>query len=127
MERLVDQRTKEGRFRGPVICDMEGGVLSPGVLEGFILELLVGIQNEHPEIIDPSVDVFEEMGISRSFRRGATTHARNMGVSEPDIDSMNWWRKFEAAQGRRPAMPMRDHFSQKVQMIGTFLHFPQAL
>jgi hypothetical protein len=87
----------------------------------------VDVQNKHPEIIDPAVDVLEEMGISRSFRRGATTHARNMGVSEADIDSMNRWRKFEAAQGRQPSMPMRDHYSQKVQMIGTFLRFPQAL
>ncbi len=89
--------------------------------------LLVEIQNKHPEIIDPSVIVFEEMGISRSFRRGATTHARNMKVSEPDIDSMNRWRKFEAAKGGRPSMAMRDHYSQKVQMIDTFLRFPKAL
>jgi hypothetical protein len=127
MERLVEQRTKEGRFRGPALCETDGKVQNPGLLEVFLLDILVEIQNEHPEIIDPSVDVYEEMGISRSFRRGATTHARNMKVSEPDIDSMNRWRKFEAAQGRRPAMAMRDHYSQKVQMIGTFLRFPRAL
>jgi hypothetical protein len=127
MERLVDQRTKEGRFRGPAFCGTDGRVLNPGILESFVLDLLVEIQNKHPKIIDPSVDVYEEMGISRSLRRGATTHARNMGVSESDIDSMNRWRMFEAAQGRRPAMPMRDHYSQKVQMIGTFLRFPRAL
>jgi hypothetical protein len=75
------------------------------------LDLLVDVQTKHPEIIDPSVDVYEEMGISRSFRRGATTHARNMGVSEADIDSMNRWRKFEAAKGGRPSMAMRDHYS----------------
>jgi hypothetical protein len=114
MERLVEQRTKEGRFRGPALCGTDGKVLNPGMLEVFLLELLVEIQNKHPEIIDLSVDVYEEMGISRSFRRGATTHARNMGVSEADIDSMNRWRKFEAAQGRRPVMPMRDHYCQLI-------------
>ena len=124
MERLVEQRTKEGRFRGPALCGTDGDVLNPGTLEVFVLEILVDVQNKHPEIIDASVDVYEEMGISRSFRRGATTHTRNMGVSEADIDSMNRWRKFEAAQGRRPAMAMRDHYSQIVQMIGTFLRFP---
>jgi hypothetical protein len=82
------------------------------VLEGFILDLLLEIHIKHLEIIDLSVDVYEEMGI---------VHARNMGVSESDIDSMNGWQKFEVAQGRRLAMPMRDHYSQKVQMIGTFL------
>ena len=102
---------------------MDGGFLNLGLLETFILELLSDIQSKHPKIIV----VFEEMGISRSFRRGATTHARNMKVSEPDIDSMNRWRKFEAAKGGRPSMAMRDHYSQKVQMIDTFLRFPKAL
>ena len=127
MERLVEQRAIEGNFRGAAFAGTDGQPLHSGTLETYILEILVGIQKRHPEIIDPSVDVFEEMGISRSFRRGATTHARNMGVSEPDIDTINRWRKFEAAQGRRPAMPMRDHYSEKVQMLETFLRFPRAL
>ena len=122
----MDQRTKEGRFRGPALCGTDGKVQNPSLLEAFLLDILVEIQNKHPEIIDPSVDVYEEMG-SRSFRRGSTTHAQNMKVSEPDIDSMNQWQKFEAAQGRRPVMAMRDHYSHKVQMIGTFLLFPPAL
>lgn len=128
MERLVEQRAIEGVFRGAAFVGIDGQPLNSGTLETYsILEILVGIQERHPEIIDPSVDVLEEMGISRSLRRGATTHARNMGVSEQDIDAMNCWRKFEAAQGRRPAMPMRDHYSEKVQMFETFLRFPRAL
>jgi hypothetical protein len=91
MERLVEQRTKEGRFRGPALCDADSSILNPGTIKVFILDMLVEIQNKHPEIIDPSVDVYEEMEISRSFRRGDTTHTQNMGVSKADIDSMNHW------------------------------------
>jgi hypothetical protein len=54
------------------------------------LEILVDIQTNYPAIIDPSADVFELMGISRSFKREATTQSQNMGVSEADIDSINW-------------------------------------
>jgi hypothetical protein len=39
MERLVDQRTKEGRFRGPALCGVEGNVLNSGILETFVLDL----------------------------------------------------------------------------------------
>jgi hypothetical protein len=61
-------------------------ILNSGLLETFVLELLLDIQSKHPKIIDPSVDVLEGMGISRSFRRGATTWVSAMQTSKPRIN-----------------------------------------
>jgi hypothetical protein len=41
------------------------------------------------------VNVSEEYGVSRSFRRGATAEARNRKVAENEIDAVNRWRNVE--------------------------------
>lgn len=92
-----------------------------------ILDRFSLIQTQKPHIIPPDLQVYEEYGISRSFRRGATTEARNKRVSEEDINLMNRWRSFENAKGRRPRMNMQDHYSDIVQMIPSLLRFSQAL
>jgi len=71
--------------------------------------------------------LYEEFGISRSFRRGATTEARNQKVSENDINLMNRWRNFEKAGGKRPRMWMQDHYLDIALMIPSLLRFSQAL
>ena len=78
-------------------------------------------------MIPPDVNVQEEYGISRSFRRGATTHAKKQKVSKMDIDAANRWRNVENAQGRKINQPMRDHYSEVSQMTPTLLRFSQAL
>ena len=54
------------------------------------------------------VNVSEEYGVSRSFRRGATAEARNRKVAENEIDAVNRWRNVENAKGRRPRLKMQD-------------------
>jgi hypothetical protein len=48
-------------------------------------------------IILPDMDCYEDFGISRSFRRGATSAARTRGVSDKHMDLINRWQKFEGA------------------------------
>jgi hypothetical protein len=73
------------------------------------------------------VMVHEDYGLSRSFRRGATTEARNRGVAKNDIDAMNRWRNAENSTGRRPRLNMQDHYSDIKQMIPALLRFSLAL
>ena len=96
-------------------------------MQQIILDLLLKIQIQDPSIIPSSVDVLEEYGISRSFRRGATTHARNCGVSSADIKAANRWRDQENAQGRSINQPMTDHYTEVKQLLPTLLRFSKAL
>jgi len=92
-----------------------------------ILDRLQEIQNLGGDLIPKEVNVHEEYGIARSFWRGATTQARNVGVSENDINAMNRWRATEQAKGCKPKSKMQDHYSDIRQMVPTLLRFSQAL
>lgn len=104
-----------------------GLVLDIRWLELEILDRFVSIQQAKPEIISQDINVYEDYGISRSFRRGATTEARNKRVGEEDINLMNRWRTFESAKGKRPRMRMQDHYSDIAQMVPSLLKFSKAL
>ena len=80
LERLVSRRREQGKASGPAFSDINGDVVSSSVYENIILETLKSIQDSRPDLIGPELDVFESYGISRSFRRGATTQAQEQGV-----------------------------------------------
>ena len=85
---------------------------------------LLEIQAMPNSPIENDIDVINEYHLARSFRRGATTHAQNQGVSEPDIDWINRWGsgKEQVVTG-----PMRVVYSEKKQLVRTFLRFSRAL
>jgi len=124
---LIRVRRAQGRTIGPAFCGPDGRVARTSTYEMIILDALAGVQARRPDLIDPGANVYEEYGINRSLRRGSTTRARNAKVSEPDIDIINRWRKFEEAKGSRPSLNMRDHYSEIRQMVPALLRYPQAL
>ena len=127
LERLVFTREAKGLFKGPALCNERGELLSPSLVESSILDCLSEIQESDPETIGSDVQIGEVYGIFRSYRRGATTRAREANVSESDIDLINRWRKVERARGSRPGMAIRDHYLEVVQMISSKLRFSSAL
>ena len=124
---LMAMHTQLGRKRGYAFCTKEGECLSSKEMQHIILYYLQKVKFERPHLIPNEVDVYEAYGISRSFRRGATTHATNQRVNQRDIDAANRWRNVENAQGKRISQPMRDHYSEVAQMVPTLLRFSQAL
>jgi hypothetical protein len=75
------------------------------------MEKLQVLKHSRPGLIPEDVNVYEDFGISRSFRRGATSTARVRGVEDKHVVLINLWRTFESAKGRRPVMSMQDHYS----------------
>jgi hypothetical protein len=65
---------------GPLFQDDQGKSLKAGFFEPRFFDRLSQVQQRHPELLAPSVEVEEEFGISRSFRQGATSEAMNNGV-----------------------------------------------
>lgn len=127
VERLVAVKEQHQQTHGPAFSDRHGNILSGAWVETGLLDRLHEIQSSDPDLIPQEVNVYEEFGISRSFRRGATTQARNRGVAESDIDAMNRWRTEEQAKGRKPRLKMQDHYSDIRQMVPTLLRFSAAL
>jgi hypothetical protein len=126
IKRLVDVRKQEHRDRGPAFGSRDGNNLYSWY-EREILDRFLRIQLQDPDIIPAEVQVLEEYGLSRSFRRGATSEARARGIDPTDIDLTNRWRTFEEAKGRRPRMTMRDHYSDIRLLVPALIKFSEGL
>jgi len=127
IERLVMIREEEGKRQGPAFCDDAGGIAEAFAYESALVARLVAIQGKSPEVIGPEVDLPEEFGISRSFRRGSTSTARARGIDDKQVELINRWRKFEQARGRRPVLPMREHYSDIRILIPEMVKYSQGL
>jgi len=127
VERLV--KIKEKRFctHGPLFGDDRGSILNSRVIEMGLMDRLQSIKETQPGIIPSDVDVYEDFGISRSFRRGATSTARTRGVDDKYVNLINRWRSFENAKGRRPTLAMQDHYSDIQILLPELLKFSLAL
>lgn len=127
IRRLVQVKEDMGRVKGPAFQDAVGGIMSSRVIEGALRERLQYLKEASPGLIPSDVDCFEDFGISRSFRRGATSTARTRGVTDKYVNLINRWRKFEGARGRRPTLAMQDHYSDIAILIPELVIFSQAL
>ena len=78
-------------------------------------------------MIRESVDVHEEYGLSRSFRRGSKSEDLNRGVDEVTIDRNNRWRKIERVGTSKVKLRTRDHYDEVLVSLRRFLKYPQAL
>jgi len=127
VERLVEVREKEGRIQGPAFCDERGRIARAHSYEEWIMERLMRVQATIPGAIPPEVDIYEQFGVSRSFRRGATSVARTRGVDDRAVELINRWRRFEGARGTHPSMPMREHYTDIAIMVPELIKFSKAL
>ena len=103
-EELVEEGMTEERKRMIVLCAGAFTVLFAGTLRGgevFMLEV--------------------------SFRQGATTRAKEMGVSEPTIDMNNRWRLVQNKKGGLPNLPMTQLYVEITQALTTKLRFSKSL
>ena len=92
--------------------------------EEVFYSYLIEVQGSNPVLIPPDIDVIEEYHLARSFRRGATTRAQNAGVSGSDIDWINRWGKGDAHVVKGP---MRVVYSERRQLLPSYLRFSKAL
>jgi hypothetical protein len=79
VQSLLEVRALEGRFHSPAFCDLHGALVLPADMELHLLDKLQVVQQNHPTLIPAEIIVSEKYGISRSFRRGATSEVRATG------------------------------------------------
>jgi hypothetical protein len=106
-----------------------GKMVYSGVYESRFFEILSEIQEVNKELIPETVDVVEDYGIGRSFRRGSDSEAIARGVDSSDIDAMNRWRIVERAQGRWPVFSsMREHYADvRIMALDRALRYSSVL
>jgi len=127
LRRLIFVREVQGRLQGPAFSDEEGNIAHSCKYELAIMDHLAAIQEADPDLIPKDMGIYEEFGISRSFRRGATSTARAQGVDDRQVDLVNRWRSFESARGRKPRFTMHDHYSDIRILIPELIMFSKAL
>ena len=96
-------------------------------LKGRILNRITEVQRCFPTLMEPLVNIHEEYGLSRSFRRGYTLEALNRGVAETLVDCSNRWMKEEEASARKIKLKMRDYYSEVLVSLKKYLKYSQAL
>jgi len=121
----------EGESRNMFLfSDSDGRREKGGVYEDYLFSLLERIQREHPEHIPASIDVREAFGISRSFRRGATSIAQNAPRSEcdeGDVDRNNRWRLVDRARMKQASMKMQQLYTDTLLTLRADLRFSSCL
>jgi hypothetical protein len=96
-------------------------------VENDILTEIANIQSETNNIVGSNVDVFDEYGMSRSFRRGSDTHAINQKVDTADIERNNRWRSVENAKAKQPKLRMIHHYTEVSLSLPALLRYSKAL
>ena len=130
-ERICKLRRSEGRESGWIYAYKEGPKkgkqLPMTFLEENLMEVLDEIQEARSDLIPRDLDIREEYGVFRSFRRGATTEAGNKRVRKSTIELNNSWRKQEASRGKHVTADMVTYYTEIMLAKDARLEFSRAL
>lgn len=129
IERLSNLLITENRHRraGPAFCDELGYVYDRGRMNGELFQALKKVQTDRPDLISAGVEFEETHNIHRSFRRGATTRAREAKVPKDIVELNNRWKKVERKSGGMPNLSMQDLYTEMRQALATLTTFSESL
>lgn len=127
IQRLIQTLESKGVQSGWLFQTSNGDQMRMTDFENLFYGYLRRIQEGHPELIAPDMDIEEEFGLARSFRRGSNTHARNQGVDPTIIDWINRWNTGEGQSNLVATGSMQQLYSDARQMLSTFLRYSEPL
>ena len=85
------------------------------------------IQQERSDILPEDVNVGDNYGMGRSFRRSTEVRSLKTRVQETLISAINKWRKIEQAKGTCPRFSMLEHYVDVVLIMETIFQFSRPL
>ena len=88
---------------------------------------LQNIQATKPNLFARALDIENKYKVFRSFRRRATTRAKEFKVGEDILNMNNRWRKVQNKSGTMPNLPMSDLYTEIQQAFLTRLCFSKSL
>ena len=88
VEFFANMLKSEGRNNdvGPAICNKQGYQMEMWKLNGELHEMIHRIKETNPSLIPEGIIIDDRYNLYRSFRCGATTGAKENGISEPVIE-----------------------------------------
>jgi hypothetical protein len=127
--RMTDWYSELGVTRGPVFRGASGGRARQSQFGFSIWSRLTRVAEERPELFpDRRVNIMMDYSTRRSFRRGATTRAEILDLSETVTNLNNRWRSVEKAKGKRVNhSSMRSYYSGIRLMLEALLKFSRAM
>jgi len=129
LEQLSGVLIAENRHQsaGPAFCDRLGFVCDRGVLNGELHQALRKVQSDRSDLIGQAVDIEDSYNIHRSFRRGATTRAREVKVPKDIVELNNTWKKVERKSRGMPRLSMQDLYTEMRQALASLTTFSESL
>jgi hypothetical protein len=130
VRRLMDLKKTQGFVGGPAIWDQNGNAYLSRDIDDLLHEVLEDLHGSARALFPPDVeleDLRKSYQAFRTFRKTSDTRAIEEGVSSDDIDTVNRWKKDEAAGGRRPGRVMRHRYAQFDELLKPFLRYTRAM
>jgi hypothetical protein len=121
--RSLDEKAVVGLKTGFMSLNKDGTSAKAIYFEETLLEMLEWIQQNTSGIIPLTINLWEEFGVWRSMRRGATKEALNSGIDGITINANNGWRNVEAAKGKMSRFLMQQRYTQVFQDLRHQLRF----
>ena len=109
-QRMLSWYKRKNITRGPVFRDERGNRYCAVYHELAILTQFEWLQANVDDLILLNVNVIEDMGVGRGFRRGSSGQAVIQGVSRPLIDMNNRWSIWAQAKGKTMNLSMSAHY-----------------
>jgi hypothetical protein len=105
----------------------DGTKLKPKVMEPKFHERLELVKMRRSDLIADEVEISEEYGVSRSFRRGGTSEATNKGAPDHVVELNGRWRKSNQAGASKPNITIREHYIDIRLVLDQLLEFSNYL
>ena len=126
---------------GPAISDVEGKLFHSRDINDMLISVLVHIFKSSPDLfpvevvskVSKSKDIEETLSSSsacfRSFRRASDSRAieKRQDLEQDDVEVVNRWRAVELAKGKRPNLPMKQHYADVQVLLRPFLRYTTAM
>ncbi len=129
MERLVFVLTKERKQfeAGPAFCHENGDMMTSRDMNLEFLQLMELVKFNHPRLFEGTKDIERDYGVSRSFRRGSNSRAKEEGVEKELREFINRWSSFEGKKGSTPSLSMAQHYVEAKLIMKRTLVYSRAL
>lgn len=127
VHRLLTLRLKEDKVKeGPLFADGNGKRAKMRDFNADFQQLVSVAMERSPNAFSSKADV-EDFNLRRSMRRGSTTQSLNNKTPKDIINSMNRWRKREAARGAEPGLEMQQVYTQALSAVDATLVYSRNL
>ncbi len=125
--RMLDIYRWSGVRSGHFFRDSNGLRLRACHFEPRFFGRLEMVKTIRPHLLASIDNIEDEFGVSRSFRRGATSEAVNQGAKPDVLDANNRWRRVEQAGASNPSLSMREHYTDVRLTLNQRLQFSRYL